>query len=88
MTVRITKTTLGAQTVLRIDGRLRSDDIEELFGAFRSAPSPPILDLSNLQSADREGVGALRGLIALGAGVSGASPFIELLLQKKTERLS
>jgi hypothetical protein len=38
------------------------------------------LDLSELQSADHEGVEILRELVGLGAEVRGASPYIELLL--------
>jgi len=41
---------------------------------------PVVLDLSDLQFADREGVSALRQLRARGAELAGASPYLCLLL--------
>jgi hypothetical protein len=80
--VRITMTVEAPQTVLRIDGRLRSEDVDELTAALRSVQGTAILDLSELQSADREGADVLRKLVSLGAEVRGASPYIQLLLKK------
>ncbi len=82
--VRITKIDELPQTVLRVDGRLRSEDIDELTEVFRSVQGATVLDLSELQSADRQGAELLRELLALGAEVRGASPYIELLLKTKS----
>ena len=40
-----------------------------------------VLELSNLQSADKVGVDVLLELISLGVQIRGASPYIELLLK-------
>lgn len=84
MTIRITTTTDDLRTVLKIDGRLNAEDIEELSRAHRSVEGSAALDLSELQSADRDGVARLRELVALGTEIRGASPYIELLLKAKT----
>jgi len=82
--VRITKTIDELRTVLRIDGRLRSEDVEELARVFRSVQGATVLDLSELKWADRDGVEILRELVALGAEVRGASPYVALLLERNS----
>ena len=72
------------QTVLKVDGRLKGDDVEELAQAYRSAQGATALDLSELQSADRAGVELLRELASMGAAIRGASPYIELLMRTKS----
>ena len=52
MSVRVTSISDAGQTVLRIDGRLMSEDVAELAGQFTAAERPHVLDLSDLQSAD------------------------------------
>ena len=84
VTIRISKTADDRQTVLKVDGRLKADDVEELTRAYRSVQGASVLDLSELQSADREGVEILRELVAMGAEIRGASPYIELLLRAKS----
>lgn len=79
--IRISKTASDRQTVLKVDGRLKADDVEELAGAYRSAQGASVLDLSDLQSADRAGVETLRELVSMGAELRGASPYIELLMK-------
>ena len=83
MAVRIMKTSDVAETVLRVDGHLRCDDVEELATEYRSVEGPAVLDLSNLQSADTAGVDILLQLVSLGAQIRGASPYIRLLLKVK-----
>ena len=84
VTIRITKTADAPQTVLKVDGRLKADDIEELTRAYQSAQGATALDLSELQSADSAGVEILRELVSMGAEVRSASPYIELLLKTKS----
>jgi hypothetical protein len=84
VTIRISSTADDRQTVLKVDGRLKVDDVEELARAYRSAQGASVLDLSELQSADREGVEILRELVSTGAEIRGASPYIELLLKTKS----
>jgi hypothetical protein len=82
--IRITTTATDRQTILKIDGRLGLDDIEEVNRAYRSVTGAICLDLSDLQSADRDGVAILRKLISLGVEVRAATPYIELLIRTKS----
>jgi len=83
MTIRVTATVDTWGTLLKVDGRLTVEDVEELARAFRAAQGTAALELSDLQSADQAGVKTLRELVALGAEVRGASPYIELLLKTR-----
>ena len=84
MTIRITVTAADDRTILKIDGQLRADDVAELKRAYRSVDGAASLDLSELQSADRDGAAVLRELVSLGAEVRAASPYIDLLLRIKS----
>ena len=84
MAIRIFKTTDDLQTVLKVDGWLKADDVEELTQAYEATEGTTVLDLSELQSADRDGAEVLRKLIVLGVEIRGASPYIELLLRTKS----
>jgi hypothetical protein len=84
MSIRVSVTPEPRWTVLKVDGWLNAEDIDELTRAFRSVRGATVLDLSDLQSADRPGVGVLRELISLGTEIRGASPYIELLLRSKS----
>jgi hypothetical protein len=81
MSIRISTTCGASHTVLKVDGRLRSEDVDELARAFRSVQGATALDLSELQSADDAGVELLRRLVALSVEVRGVSPYIALLLK-------
>jgi ABC-type transporter Mla MlaB component len=81
MSIRATNTSDADQTVLRIDGRLMSEDVAELVRHYGAAENPSVLDLSNLQSADSDGVTLIREFVCRGAQIRGASPYIELLLR-------
>jgi len=80
MSVRISRESGDPGTVIRIDGRLRSEHLGALLDECRSADAPLVLDLSGLLACDEAGVDALAKLIAKGVRVRGASPYIELLL--------
>jgi hypothetical protein len=84
MPVRIRKTSESNQTVFWVDGYLTAGDVEELDREYRSAQGSRILDLSNLQSADSEGVECLRGLVSLGAEIRNASKYVDLLLENES----
>jgi len=84
MVVRIRKTCESNQTVLWVDGYLTAEDVDELNRECRFAQGSPMLDLSNLQSADSEGVECLRGLISLGAEPRNASEYVALLLENES----
>jgi anti-anti-sigma regulatory factor len=83
MSVRITTTAATGETILRVDGRLMSEDVDELAKAHAAAEQPVVLDLSNLQSADPAGVRALMELASQGSELRDASPYVELLLKEK-----
>ena len=83
MAIRISMTADERRTVLKVDGHLKAEDVEELAGAYRSAQGAMSLDLSELHSADRAGVETLRELVSIGAEIRGASPYIELLMKTK-----
>ncbi len=81
MSIRITRTSDSQETVLRIDGQLCLENVAELTREHRSVEGPLVLELSDLQSADKAGVDVLLELISLGVGIRGASPYIDLLLK-------
>ena len=77
MTVRITH----ASNTVRIEGCLEDEAVAEFDRVCREASGDLVLDLSALLSADESGLAALRALMAGGARVTGASPYIQLLLK-------
>lgn len=80
VTIFVSETEYDRGTILKVDGHLKADDVEELSRAFRSAKGASVLDLSELQSADSAGLEVLRELVSIGAEIRHASPYIELLL--------
>lgn len=80
MTFRITSVSGTDETILRLEGRLGARGVKDLKKAVQAAPGTVLLDLSGLQSADAEGVLALRSFAAKGAKLVGASPYIRQLL--------
>ena len=75
----------SGRTVIKIDGRLKDTDILELVRSLEAVRGPAALDLSELQSVDREVAVQLRKLIDSGLEVQAVSPFIELLLGRKSD---
>ncbi len=80
MTLRITPIGAGPARALKLDGRLTGEEVLELRRACEGVKGSLVLDLTHLQSADRQGVSVLRELRAQGAGLIGASQYIRLLL--------
>ncbi len=80
MSVRITRTIGGEQTVLRIAGRLQSADLSILDEEVRSVDGSLVLDLSELVSADKAGIERLRELAGGRAELRGASGYVQMLL--------
>ena len=83
MALRITVSTDGQTTEVRLEGRLEAIGVPDLQESCRSAGPPLRLDLSGLRSADEVGVQALQLLRAQGAEFCGASPYIGELLRAK-----
>ncbi len=83
MTFRITKTTAGTVTTLKIDGELTSEGVADLEKVCASVDGPVDLDLSQLMNADEEGVRVLNNLLTSGARLVAASLYVELLLKQE-----
>jgi hypothetical protein len=58
--LRIETGTEGSQTILRLIGRIRDDDLEQLRELIRSQAYKPILDLEEVNLVDRASVQFLR----------------------------
>ena len=68
-------------TLVFLAGRLAGEELEELERVCREIDGPIALDLSQLQSADSAGVGALREILASGGELVRASTYFENLLK-------
>jgi ABC-type transporter Mla MlaB component len=82
MGVRIIRAVSSETTVLQIAGRLTTEDVGVLTEEFQAINGAVTLELSELQSADPDGVTTLLEIVSLGAVLRGASPYIELLLKR------
>jgi len=65
---------------LKLDGFLTGAETPALRRAWAGVTERLVLDLTDLRSADRQGVSVLRELRAQGAEIVGASPYIQILL--------
>ena len=83
MSIRVSTNTDAQGTILRVDGRLTSEDVAELSRTFADAAQPVVLDLSDLQWADRAGVDLLRQFLTQGAETRGITPYFELVLKTR-----
>jgi hypothetical protein len=78
LTLRITAVTSADPGTLRLEGRLRSEEVPEL---ERSAEvGVKALDLEDLQSADEEGLAVLRRLRDRGIEIRNPSHYLAMLL--------
>jgi ABC-type transporter Mla MlaB component len=82
MTVRITKRVESGVCILQVDGWLRSDDVNLLYGEYGDLDRPVALELSQLQSADATGIAALLELSSQGTELRGVSSYVKLLLSR------
>jgi hypothetical protein len=85
VTLRITREERGLKTIVRIEGRLACEGVEELRKTCDGTNEFLVLDVSHLQSADPGGIAALQALRAKGATVEGADGYIQLLLKCSSE---
>ncbi len=83
MKLKISTTTSGTVTTIKIEGELVSQGIPDLENACGSVDGAVAFDLSELMKADEEGIQALKNLRDGGARLVAVSPYIELLM--KTE---
>jgi len=80
MTLRITSNGPGPTARLKLDGRLTAEEVLEVRRACAGVEGRLVLDLTDLQFADRLGVSVLRELRARGAQLIGVSHYLGLLL--------
>ena len=81
MTLKISSQNGSECTLVRVEGRLEGSGVGDLEGVCLGAKGPLRLELSALLRVDDVGLGLLRSLIASGATVSGASPYVSFLLE-------
>jgi ABC-type transporter Mla MlaB component len=84
--VRISTEKRGATWVVRVSGQLGHENLAAFDQTCLELSEPVELDLSDLRGVDEEGVAAIRAVIAKGARVSGASPYITLRLGRTTPK--
>jgi anti-anti-sigma regulatory factor len=87
MSVRITSTTESVGTVIRIAGKLRSEDVDELEREASAVSGPLMLDVSQLVSTDAAGAESLLILAHRGADLRGVSDYLALLLESSRSSL-
>ena len=80
MTLRITSSGPGPTGRLKLDGRLTAEEVLEVRRACAGTEARLVLDLTDLQFADRQGVSVLQELRAQGAQLIGVSHYLRLLL--------
>ncbi len=85
MRVRITRTDSDSATIIQVDGRLTEGAVADLEGECQSAEGTLYLDLTNLLSADAEGLKAIKRLVENEARLVGESPYIRLQLDLKED---
>jgi len=85
MQIRITRTDSDTAAIVQVDGRLTVTAVPELERECQSAEGTLYLDLTNLLSADADGMEAIRRLVSKGARLVGESPYIRLQLGLKED---
>lgn len=80
MAIRIDINSEESETVVCLAGRLCGDAVKQLSDTCDPIKGTFVLDLSKLLFADDAGVDVIRAISARGTKISGASQFIQLLL--------
>jgi len=80
MAIRIDINTEGPEIVVYLAGRLCGDAVNQLRDTCDPIKGTFMLDLSKLLFADDAGIDVIRAISARGTKISGASQFIQLLL--------
>jgi anti-anti-sigma regulatory factor len=78
LTLRITPVPTDDPGILRLEGRLRADEVPVLESSAETGVR--VLDLTGLTSADEEGLAALRRLRDRGLEIRNASHYLAMLL--------
>jgi hypothetical protein len=80
VTLQIVGHVVQGEAVVELHGWLSGPEIDEFKGECAQHPPPLRIDLKNLHGASAGGILALKEQRARGARLTGASPYIELLL--------
>ena len=80
MTLQIVGRVVEGEAVVELHGWLSELEISEFQSECALHPPPLRIDLKNLSGASADGILALKEQRARGARLTGASPYIELLL--------
>jgi hypothetical protein len=82
MTLRIFQEETESEMIIALHGRLSSAEVEEVVRLAEARGKPLRIDLGSLVGADAPGLRTLRKLQGGGARLSGASPFVALMLER------
>jgi anti-anti-sigma regulatory factor len=82
MTLRIFQEETDSETIIALHGRLSSAEVEDVMRLAEAHRKALRIDLGSLVGADALGLRALRRLQGGGARLSGASPFVALMLER------
>jgi len=85
MQIRITRTDSDTAAIVQVDGRLTAGSVADLERECQSAEGMLYLDLTNLLSADADGIKAIKRLVENEARLVGESPYIRLQLGLKED---
>ncbi len=80
MTIRVSTEAGQTATTILIEGQLTGAGLPDVRAACESAKPPLRLDLSGLNSADTDGIRALRSLLESGTELHGANLYVRQLL--------
>ena len=81
MTLRITVAQYAAHRCVRLEGRLTGEEVSELDAVVGDAPGAVCLELEDLQSADHDGLVALRRLRREGVDLRVVPPHLAWRLE-------
>ena len=84
--IRFASSDEGVTTKICVAGRLEGEHLPELSSHCAEARHAVVFDLSQLQSADDASIRWLCGQMAQGRRVTGASPYIQLRLERAMGR--
>jgi hypothetical protein len=79
--LRIDVERAGGECVVALHGWLAGEEVEVFRTSCAPLDLPVRIDLTNLAGADPKGLAALHGQRERGASITGASPYIALLLE-------
>jgi ABC-type transporter Mla MlaB component len=88
MLLRIAEERLGETTVVHLSGRLVGVGVDELRRLCHAASGALRVDLAGLLEVDDVGLALLRSFREAGVELDAVSPFVQLLLDTRTDGVS